>query len=279
MNVIFTCGGTAGHVNPALALAGYMQKQDPQVQVLFVGTPDGMERDLVEKAGYAFRGIPMGGFQRSLGHGGLAHNLRSLSMLTKSHSRARAILRDFRPDLVVGTGGYASYPVVKCAAGMGIPTAVHESNMVPGLTTKMLEGSADRIMVGFEECRRHYRLAENFKFYSAVVGFLVGLGVVLSVAKTEFIQYSPEYIPIVILLFVMAVVYALGGWISRKLVKKYGDETYFRVFDIPEMAEMAELGWFVYRDEQEKTRLLLTKKKPREHFCFFSDDPRQPGDE
>ena len=157
MNVIFTCGGTAGHVNPALALAGYMQKQDPQVQVLFVGTPDGMERDLVEKAGYAFRGIPMGGFQRSLGHGGLAHNLRSLSMLTKSHSRARAILRDFRPDLVVGTGGYASYPVVKCAAGMGIPTAVHESNMVPGLTTKMLEGSADRIMVGFEECRQHYK--------------------------------------------------------------------------------------------------------------------------
>ena len=157
MKVIFTCGGTAGHVNPALALAGYMQKQDPQVQVLFVGTPDGMERDLVEKAGYAFRGIPMGGFQRSLGHGGLAHNLRSLSMLTKSHSRARAILRDFRPDLVVGTGGYASYPVVKCAAGMGIPTAVHESNMVPGLTTKMLEGSADRIMVGFEECRQHYR--------------------------------------------------------------------------------------------------------------------------
>lgn len=97
MKVIFTCGGTAGHVNPALALAGYMQKQDPQVQVLFVGTPDGMERDLVEKAGYAFRGIPMGGFQRSLGHGGLAHNLHSLSMLTRSHSRARAILRDFRP--------------------------------------------------------------------------------------------------------------------------------------------------------------------------------------
>ena len=94
MKVIFTCGGTAGHVNPALALAGYMQKQDPHVQVLFVGTPDGMERDLVEKAGYAFRGIPMGGFQRSLGHGGLAHNLRSLSMLTKSHSRARAILRE-----------------------------------------------------------------------------------------------------------------------------------------------------------------------------------------
>lgn len=165
---------------------------------------------------------------------------------------------------------------------MAHPDPPYEKGMIFGL------GSLQRADVGSlipfpiaicKECRRHYRLAENFKFYSAVVGFLVGLGVVLSVAKTEFIQYSPEYIPIVILLFVMAVVYALGGWISRKLVKKYGDETYFRVFDIPEMAEMAELGWFVYRDEQEKTRLLLTKKKPREHFCFFSDDPRQPGDE
>ena len=156
MKVIFTCGGTAGHVNPALALAGYMQKQDPQVQVLFVGTPDGMERDLVEKAGYAFRSIPMGGFQRSLGHGGLAHNLRSLSMLTKSHSRARAILRDFRPDLVVGTGGYASFPVVKAAAKRGIPTAVHESNAVPGLTTKTLSKVVDVVMVGFEESRSHY---------------------------------------------------------------------------------------------------------------------------
>ena len=81
MKVIFTCGGTAGHVNPALALAGYMRQQDPKARFLFVGTPDGMERDLVEKAGYPFRGIPMGGFQRSLGHGGLGHNLNSLTML------------------------------------------------------------------------------------------------------------------------------------------------------------------------------------------------------
>lgn len=157
MRVIFTCGGTAGHVNPALALAGYMQQKAPDTEVLFVGTPDGMERELVEKAGYAFRGIPMGGFQRSLKNGGLRHNVHTLSLLARSGSRARAILRDFAPQLVVGTGGYASYPVVKCAASMGIPTAVHESNMVPGLTTKRLEGSADRIMVGFEECRQHYR--------------------------------------------------------------------------------------------------------------------------
>ena len=157
MNVIFTCGGTAGHVNPALALAGYMQERHPDLRVLFVGTPCGMERGLIEKAGYDFRSIEVSSFQRSLSPSGIAHNVKSLKNLALAGSRARAILRDFRPDLVVGTGGYASYPMVKYAAKEGIPTAVHESNMVPGLTTKMLEGYAGCIMVGFEECRRHYR--------------------------------------------------------------------------------------------------------------------------
>ena len=157
MNVIFTCGGTAGHVNPALALAGYMKKKQPDVKVLFVGTPRGMERDLVEKQGYDFRGVEVSGFRRSLSASALRDNLRSVKNLITSPHQARAILKEFRPDLVVGTGGYASYPMVRCAAKAGIPTAVHESNMVPGLTTKQLEPYADRIMVGFEECRQHYR--------------------------------------------------------------------------------------------------------------------------
>ena len=161
MNVIFTCGGTAGHVNPALALAGYMQERHPDLRVLFVGTPCGMERGLIEKAGYDFRSIEVSSFQRSLSPSGIAHNVKSLKNLALAGSRARAILRDFRPDLVVGTGGYASYPMVKYAAKEGIPTAVHESNMVPGLTTKMLEGYAGCIMVGFEECRRHYKHPEK----------------------------------------------------------------------------------------------------------------------
>lgn len=161
MNVIFTCGGTAGHVNPALALAGYMKEKDPGVNILFVGTPGGMERDLVEKQGYAFRGVEVKGFRRSLKGSALRDNLLAVKNLITSPRQARAILRDFRPDLVVGTGGYASYPMVRCAAKAGVPTAVHESNMVPGLTTKQLEGYADRIMVGFEECRRHYRHPEK----------------------------------------------------------------------------------------------------------------------
>ena len=161
MNVIFTCGGTAGHVNPALALAGYMKKKDPGTRILFVGTPGGIERKLVEKAGYDFRGVEVTGFSRSISVSGLAHNLKTVKNLLTAPVQVKAILREFQPDLVVGTGGYASYPMVKGAAAKGIPTAVHESNMVPGLTTKMLENYADRIMVGFEDCRALYRNPEK----------------------------------------------------------------------------------------------------------------------
>ena len=161
MRVIFTCGGTAGHVNPALALAGYMREKDPDTAVLFVGTPTGMERELVAKAGYDYAAVEVSSFQRKLNAEGIRHNLHTLRVLASSGRQARAILRDFKPDLVVGTGGYASYPMVKAAARAHIPTAVHESNSVPGLTTRMLEEYADVIMVGFEDCRQHYRHPER----------------------------------------------------------------------------------------------------------------------
>ena len=161
MNVIFTCGGTAGHVNPALALARYMQERDSTVKVLFIGTPDGIERDLVEKAGYDFEGVEVSNFHRDLSPRGIRHNLHTLKLLGSSQRRAKDILHRFKADLVVGTGGYASYPAVKAAAQMGIPTAVHESNMIPGLTTKMLEKRVKCVMVGFEDCRRHYKQPEK----------------------------------------------------------------------------------------------------------------------
>ena len=161
MNVIFTCGGTAGHVNPALALARYMLEQDSSTKVLFIGTPDGMERGLVEKAGFPFEGVAVSSFRRSLSVSGIKHNLRTLHLLRSADAQVKKIFRRFQPQLVVGTGGYASFPAVKMAAKLGIPTAVHESNMIPGLTTKMLEKHVDRIMVGFEDCRRHYKHPEK----------------------------------------------------------------------------------------------------------------------
>ena len=159
--VIFTCGGTAGHVNPAIALAQLMHQRDPETKFLFVGAERGLEKDLIPKAGYDFRTVHISSFHRSLKPREIRHNLISVGNLMRAPREARAILRAFSPDVVIGTGGYASFPMVKAAAKAGIPTAVHESNMVPGLTTEMLEPFADRIMVGFEACREHYRHPEK----------------------------------------------------------------------------------------------------------------------
>ena len=124
MNVIFTCGGTAGHVNPALALAGLMQSRDPGVQILFVGSQRGMERRLIEKAGYAFRAIEIDNFHRSFSPAAIRHNLHTASLVVKTPRAAKKVLDEFRPDLIVGTGGYASYPMVKYGA-----KAVLDGNM------------------------------------------------------------------------------------------------------------------------------------------------------
>ena len=161
MNVLFTCGGTAGHINPALALARLFQIRDPDCQVLFVGADGGMETKLVPKEGYELETVTITNFRRSLTPAAVGHNLKTVFNMGKSKRQANAILNRFQPQLVVGTGGYASYPVVHAAAARGIPTAVHESNAVPGLTTKALSKVVDKVMVGFEESRDHYEHPER----------------------------------------------------------------------------------------------------------------------
>lgn len=156
MNVLFTCGGTAGHINPAVALARMFQERVDDCQVLFVGAKGGMEERLVPKEGFPLETVTISSFWRSLSPSGMKHNLKTLRNLSVSKKEAARILDNFQPDLVVGTGGYASYPVVHEAARRGIPTAVHESNAVPGLTTQRLSKVADRVMVGYEESRAHY---------------------------------------------------------------------------------------------------------------------------
>ena len=156
MKILFTCGGTAGHINPAVALARLFQERNPGAEVLFVGADGGMETNLVPKEGYKIKTVTITNFQRSLTPAAIAHNVKTLLNMSKSKGQAKTILDDFQPDLVVGTGGYASFPVVNAAAKRGIPTAVHESNAVPGLTTKTLSKVVDTVMVGFEESRSHY---------------------------------------------------------------------------------------------------------------------------
>ncbi len=160
MKILFTCGGTAGHINPAVALARMFRSRD-SAEILFVGADGGMETRLVPKEGFELKTVTITNLRRSLSPAAIAHNAGTLVNMGRSARQAGAILDKFKPDLVVGTGGYASYPIVKAAAKRGIPTAVHESNAVPGLTTKALSKVADVVMVGFAESREHYQNPEK----------------------------------------------------------------------------------------------------------------------
>ena len=157
MKVLFTCGGTAGHINPALGVAGRIRELIPDAEILFVGAEGHMETELVPREGYVLETVRIAGFARSMKPKMLLQNAKTLALVVKAGAKARRIVRDFQPDVAVGTGGYVCYPVLKAAADMAIPTAVHESNAVPGLTTRMLERKMNRILVGFEESRSLYK--------------------------------------------------------------------------------------------------------------------------
>lgn len=156
MNVIFTCGGTGGHISPALAVAKLLKERCPEANILFVGAEGGMETDLVPRAGFRLETVKIDNFQRKLTPSGMIHNVKSLSYMWSSRRKADKIIAEFQPDVIVGTGGYASYPMLKQGAKRGIPTALHESNAVPGLTTRLVMDKVDRVMVSFEESRGSY---------------------------------------------------------------------------------------------------------------------------
>lgn len=155
MRVLLAGGGTAGHINPALAIAAAIRKAVPDAQILFVGTPFGMEAKLVPQQGYDFAPIRVKGFQRKLTAKNIARNLQAGYYLCTSTIRAGQILRRFKPDLVIGTGGYVSGPIVMRAAKMGIKTAIHEQNAFPGVTTKLLSKQVSLVMLAVAEAQNH----------------------------------------------------------------------------------------------------------------------------
>ena len=157
MRFLFTCGGTAGHIYPALAVAGQIRQWMPDAEMLFVGAEGKMETELVPREGYEIRTVKVTNLQRKLTPKGIVHNLGSVKNLVTSMGEAQRLLREFQPDVALGTGGYVCFPVLYQAARMGIPTAVHESNAVPGLTTKRLTARVNRVMVGFEGSERYYK--------------------------------------------------------------------------------------------------------------------------
>lgn len=147
MKIIFAAGGTAGHINPALAIADKFKALFPDAEILFVGAPDGMEATLVKKAGYNFRSFHMAGLQRKITPKNILRNARAAYYYVTARSNAKKLLNEFKPDVVIGTGGYVSAPVLLSAEKLGIKTVTHESNSLPGMTTHMLAKNADMVFV------------------------------------------------------------------------------------------------------------------------------------
>ncbi len=157
MNLLFTCGGTAGHINPALGVAGRLRELMPECGILFVGARGMMETELVPREGYDIETVTITNLRRSLSPRGIIHNIKTVKNVFAATSQAKKVIERFRPDVAVGTGGYVCYPVLRAAHSMGVPTMVHESNAVPGLTTRMLAGVVDCVMVGFDGAWENYK--------------------------------------------------------------------------------------------------------------------------
>ncbi|MBP0988444.1 MAG: UDP-N-acetylglucosamine--N-acetylmuramyl-(pentapeptide) pyrophosphoryl-undecaprenol N-acetylglucosamine transferase, partial [Oscillospiraceae bacterium] len=161
MRYLISCGGTGGHINPGLAIAGIIAEHDKAAEFLFVGTPDGMEATLVPAAGYKMEFVQSAGFQRSFSPENIKRNLKAVRYLMTAGGHAKKIVREFQPCLAIGTGGYASGPVIRAAQQLGIPTAVHEQNAFPGVTNKLLAKKAKAVMMTFAEAEKYFPEGTN----------------------------------------------------------------------------------------------------------------------
>ena len=151
MKILFATGGTAGHINPALAVASYIRDNYENADILFVGTADHMEARLIPKAGFKFKTVDISGFRRSLSPSAIVYNVKTVLRIFKSKGQSKKIIKEFQPDVCVGFGGYVSGPVIEEAAELGIPTCIHEQNAFPGITNKTLAKKADAVMVTVED--------------------------------------------------------------------------------------------------------------------------------
>ena len=162
MKVLLAGGGTAGHINPAIAIAGYIKQMEPDAEFLFVGNRDGMEQRLVKQAGFPIKSVVITGFKRSLSPKNTVHNIKTVFYSFDSRAKAKKIIKEFDPDICIGTGGYVSGPVILAACNLGYKAVIHEQNAYPGVTNKMLAKSVDRVMLANEDAKSRFSDKANF---------------------------------------------------------------------------------------------------------------------
>ncbi len=157
MKVIIAAAGTGGHINPGIAIANEIKKHKQNADITFIGTPRGLENDLVPRAGYKLKTINAYGIKRQLS----ISNLKNAYKTLKSYKDAKKIIKQIKPDIIIGTGGYICGPVLQAGIKMGIPTILHESNAFPGMTVKLLSKKVDTVLVGFEDAKKRLIKAKN----------------------------------------------------------------------------------------------------------------------
>lgn len=180
MRILFAGGGTAGHINPALAVAGYIKERHPEAEISYIGTAEKLEARLVPEKGYDFYTIDVAGFKRSLTPDSIVKNILAVKKAFTASADSKKYLKQIKPDIVVGTGGYVSGPVLKTAQRMGIKTAIHEQNAFPGVTTKMLAPGADAVMLAMPQAKKYL----NLKKEPLITGNPIR-GELLSITKAE----------------------------------------------------------------------------------------------
>lgn len=157
MRVIIAAAGTGGHINPGIAIANKIKQEEPKSEIIFVGTTRGLENDLVPKAGYELRTIDAYGLKKKIN----VENIKNMIKTAKGLGQAKKIIKDFKPDLVIGMGGYICGAVITAAHKCKIPTMLHESNAYPGRAVKMLCKKVNTIMVSFEETKKNLSKCNN----------------------------------------------------------------------------------------------------------------------
>ncbi|OEF99527.1 undecaprenyldiphospho-muramoylpentapeptide beta-N-acetylglucosaminyltransferase [Vulcanibacillus modesticaldus] len=157
MRIIVTGGGTGGHIYPALAMVNEIKKHHPNAEVLYIGSERGLEKDIVKRADIPFVTIEISGFKRKLS----LENLKTIVKFLKSVGKSKQYIKEFQPDVVIGTGGFVCGPVLYAASKLKIPTVVHEQNVIPGLTNKFLSNYVDLIAISFEGSKEYFKKAKR----------------------------------------------------------------------------------------------------------------------
>ena len=160
MKVVIAAAGTGGHINPGIAIANKIKEKEKGSEVIFIGTNRGLENNLVPRAGYELKHINAYGFDRQISF----DNLIRMYKTFRSIKEAKKIIKQFKPDVVIGTGGYICMPVAIAAKSYKIPVVLHESNAFPGVAVKLLSKNANKILVGFEDAKK--RLTKMIKYKS-----------------------------------------------------------------------------------------------------------------